>query len=68
MDGGVKVGSKGDENGADVVEVVPGKKRHFVEYVCITLLALLYLTMEGGPEDVESTSRPPHDDPKDLEN
>ena len=59
MDGGVKVGSKGDENGADVVEVVPVKT---------TLDVSLCSMMEGGPEDVESISRPPHDDPKDLEN
>ena len=61
MDGGVKVGSKGDENGADVVEVVPVKN----DTRCFTLLNM---SMEGGPEDVGSTSRPPHDDPKDLEN
>ena len=62
MDGGVKVGSKGDENGADVVEVVPVKN----DTRCITLT--FCSLMEGGPEDVESISRPPHDDPKDLEN
>ena len=61
MDGGVKVGSKGDENGADVVEVVPVK-------TTLDDITLLYMSMEEGPEDVESISRPHHDDPKDLEN